>query len=117
MEEQMKKHEISIVIGNRLRARRMELGYSQSDAAEKSGLHHTYIGQVERGEKNATVNSVERICTALDMSLADLFANISEPTSKLRPAQQCYDLIISQPVKDQQMIYSLLENIIKYKNN
>jgi transcriptional regulator with XRE-family HTH domain len=95
----------------------MELGYSQSDASERSGLHHTYIGQVERGEKNATINSVEKICSALDLSLEELFANIVEPSSKLRPAQQCYDLIISQPVKDQQMIYSLIENIIKYKNN
>lgn len=113
----MKKHELSITIGSRLRARRVELGYSQNETSEKSGLHPTYIGQVERGEKNATINSIERICNALNLSMEDLFANITSVSSELRPAQQCYDLIITQPIKDQQMIYSLLESIIKYKND
>jgi hypothetical protein len=40
LEKPMKKRAISIIVGNRLRARRMELGYSQSDASERSGLHN-----------------------------------------------------------------------------
>lgn len=42
---------IANIIGDRLRHRRLELKYSQETVAEKAGLHPTYIGQVERGEK------------------------------------------------------------------
>ncbi|WP_410173276.1 helix-turn-helix domain-containing protein, partial [Eubacterium aggregans] len=45
-------------IGNRLQRRRKALGYSQEVAAKKAGVHPTYIGQVERGEKNATITSL-----------------------------------------------------------
>jgi transcriptional regulator with XRE-family HTH domain len=113
----MVKSDIAVIIGQRIRARRLELGLSQDTASERADLHPTYIGQVERGEKNATIGSIQKICNALDIPMEDLFANIVKSESELRPAQQCYDLIISQPIKDQQMIYALLENIIKYKNN
>ena len=55
---------IATIIGQRLRRRRQELGYSQELTSEKAGLHPTYIGQVERGEKNATIESIEKICIA-----------------------------------------------------
>ena len=52
--------EIATIVGQRLRLRRQELGYSQELTSEKAGLHPTYIGQVERGEKNATIESIEK---------------------------------------------------------
>ena len=52
---------ISETVGKRLRIRRTELGYSQELTSEKAGLHPTYIGQVERGEKNLTIESLEKI--------------------------------------------------------
>ena len=108
--------EIATIVGQRLRLRRQELGYSQELASEKAGLHPTYIGQVERGEKNATIESIEKICIALDLPMEDLFNKIVATNSKCRTAQKCYDLIISQPTEDQENLYILLENIIKYKH-
>ena len=52
-------------IGKRLRSYRLQVGYSQEKVAEISGCHPTYIGQVERGEKNATIESIERIASAI----------------------------------------------------
>ena len=46
--------DIMITIGGRLRARRRQHGYSQECVSEKADLHPAYIGQLERGEKNAT---------------------------------------------------------------
>jgi len=40
--------------------------------AEKSGLHRTYIGSVERGERNVSIDNIERIAKALDVKPADL---------------------------------------------
>lgn len=108
--------EIATIIGQRLRLRRQELGYSQELTSEKAGLHPTYIGQVERGEKNATIESIEKICTALDYPMEDLFNKIITTDSKCKTARKCYDLIISQPTDDQENLYILLEDIIRYKN-
>ena len=58
--------DITTIVGQRIRTRRQQLGYSQELASEKAGLHPTYIGQVERGEKNLTIKSIEKICIALD---------------------------------------------------
>lgn len=107
---------IATIVGQRLRLRRQELGYSQELTSEKAGLHPTYIGQVERGEKNATIESIEKICLALDLPMEDLFNKIIATNSNCRIAQKCYDLVISQPIEDQENLYNLLESIIKYKH-
>ncbi len=108
---------ISDIIGQRLRMRRQELGYSQELTSEKAGVHPTYIGQIERGEKNATIESIAKICSALDLPMEDLFSKILPLDSKYCPAQKCYDLIINQPLKDQEKICILLEDIISFKEN
>ena len=50
--------EIAKFIGQRIRNYRTQRGLSQEKLAELSGCHPTYIGQVERGEKNATLESI-----------------------------------------------------------
>lgn len=52
-------------IGRKLRQFRQKKGYSQETLADRAGLHPTYIGQVERGEKNITVETLAKITTAL----------------------------------------------------
>lgn len=106
---------ISISIGERLRRRRIDLGYTQEHLAELADLHPTYIGQVERGEKNITIESLEKICFALNYSMDELFYNIHAMDSKNKEAKACYDLIIEQPLKDQKKLCVIIENIIKYK--
>ena len=108
---------IATIVGHRLRLRRQELGYSQEMTAEKAGLHPTYIGQVERGEKNATIESIEKICKALNFPLEDLFYKIVTSDDNRDTAQKCYDLIVSQPINEQQMLYILIKDIIQYKHN
>lgn len=107
---------ITAIVGQRLRQRRHELGYSQEVTAERAGLHPTYIGQVERGEKNATIESVEKICIALGLPMEDLFSEIVATNSQYQIAQKCYDLIVNQPLADQKKLYSLLEAVVHYKN-
>lgn len=55
-----------------VRARRKELGISQEALGDLSGLHRTYIGAIERGERNVTVDNIERIASALGVDAADL---------------------------------------------
>lgn len=60
-------------IGERLSRRRLNVGYTQEHLAELADMHPTYIGQVERDEKNITIESLEKICIALDYPMDELF--------------------------------------------
>lgn len=107
--------EIAKIVGQRLRQRRNELGYSQEYTSEMAGLHPTYIGQLERGEKNATIESVEKVCLALNMPMEDLFRNILPLKSTSLPAQKVYDLMISLTNKEQEAMHVMIENMVKFK--
>lgn len=58
-----------------MRLRRLELAMSQEQLAEDCGLHRTYVGSVERGERNVSIDNMERIATALQVDVADLLAS------------------------------------------
>lgn len=60
------------LFGVRLRLAREGMGLSQELLAEKAGLHRTYIGQVERGERNISVDSMERLADAVGLQLWDM---------------------------------------------
>jgi XRE family transcriptional regulator, regulator of sulfur utilization len=68
--------DIQHAFGARVRRLRKDRNWSQEKMAEASGLHWTYIGQVERGERNVTLQSVHAIARALRMKIADLFRGI-----------------------------------------
>jgi len=71
------KHSKHITIqkrfGERVRELRKEQGYSQEEFAHACGLHRTYIGSIERGEKNITVGNIEKIAKALNIKIDELF--------------------------------------------
>lgn len=62
--------------GATVRRLRLEKGLSQERFAELCGLHRTYIGTVERGEKVVTIVTAEKLAEALDTALTGLFAEV-----------------------------------------
>lgn len=60
------------IVGQRLREQRRALGLSQEAMAERLGYHRTFLGSVERGERNLTLQSVEQLATSLGMAPLDL---------------------------------------------
>ena len=66
------KQQILIEFGNKVRDLRKEKGYSQEELAHKSDLHRTYIGMIERAEKNITLVNIEKIANALECKISDL---------------------------------------------
>ncbi|KJK04614.1 transcriptional regulator [Burkholderiaceae bacterium 26] len=67
-------HECQLVaiFAHNVRRRRIALGLSQEQLAEKAGVHRTYVGMLERSEKNVTIYNIERIATALQVEPATL---------------------------------------------
>ena len=53
------------IFAENVRKKRLELGLSQEGLAEAAGVHRTYIGMLERGEKNVTIYNIERVADAL----------------------------------------------------
>lgn len=107
--------DIANIIGERLRLLRTQAGYSQEALAERAGLHYTYIGQLERGEKNATLESVEKIARALNVSFETLFAGVINMENRSEFATSCYHLVLSQPLSQQEMLYEILKSVIEYR--
>jgi transcriptional regulator with XRE-family HTH domain len=54
------------IVASNVRERRLRLGLSQEQLAEKSGFHRTYVGSVERGERNITLSTLEALAAALE---------------------------------------------------
>lgn len=57
--------ELVAIFAANVRKKRLELGLSQEELAESAGVHRTYIGMLERGEKNVTIYNIERVAVAL----------------------------------------------------
>jgi transcriptional regulator with XRE-family HTH domain len=64
------------VLGENIRTYRRAMKLSQEKLAEKSDLHHNYIGDIERGEENVSVDALRRIALALNVQLTDLVQNV-----------------------------------------
>jgi transcriptional regulator with XRE-family HTH domain len=66
------------IFGNAVRMRRLELGLSQEELANRSRLHRTYIGGIERGERNVSLTNILRVAKALQLSPSELMKCFAE---------------------------------------
>jgi DNA-binding XRE family transcriptional regulator len=64
------------VLGETIRTCRKRISFSQEELAERAGLHHNYIGELERGEKAASIDSLLKIATALKVKVRELVADL-----------------------------------------
>ena len=104
------------LVGQRIRYYRLNLGLSQEKLAELSGCHPTYVGQSERGEKNATIESIERISSALSVSLSRLFEKIGNDQEEAQNIpRDCYEFLLTKTPVEQEQLYNILLEIDKYK--
>jgi len=109
--------EIAKTIGQRIRSYRLQLGLSQEKVAELSGCHPTYIGQVERGEKNATLESIEKIAAAIQVPLSKLFDKLgTTPDESTDIPTKCYELLLTKSKSEQEQIYRIILELDKYKD-
>ncbi|WP_342420579.1 helix-turn-helix transcriptional regulator [Paenibacillus sp. FSL E2-0178] len=108
------KSELVQRIGERIRRVRKEINLSQEQLAERSGLHTNYVGQVERGEKNLTLETLEKVVGGLDISLEELFRYIG-PMKQKDAISQIVDLLIERPSVDQEMALSVLKSVLDWE--
>lgn len=71
-------------LGDRVREHRTRLGLTQERLAERSELHWSYIGQVERGQNNVTLHNILRIAAVLEVDAGDLIRGLRAPAGNLQ---------------------------------
>jgi transcriptional regulator with XRE-family HTH domain len=72
-------------LGRRIRELRSKHGWTQEQFAEFCGLHRTYMGHVERGEKNVSLSTVLRVANALGVRISALFGRSQDASAKAGP--------------------------------
>ncbi len=106
--------DIAKAVGKRIYAIRISKHISRDTLAERSGLHPTYIGQLERGEKNATLTTLENVSVALNVPL-ERFVEYITPgkAGEENTINQCYNLILEQTPRTQKRLLAILQDIEK----
>jgi transcriptional regulator with XRE-family HTH domain len=66
-------------LGARIRARREALGFSQEELARASGVHWSFIGQLERGRRNTTLHNLLKVAAGLSIDPGELVAGLKPP--------------------------------------
>jgi len=107
--------ELAYTIGERVRIYRTRSGMTQMKLAEKAGVHHTYIGQLERGEKNATLTTIIKVAKALDVSFETLFEAIIDGGAKNSIAREVYEIVSAQPEREQKALLELIKKTVAYR--
>lgn len=103
-------------VGIRIRQYRNKLKMSQEKLAELSELNTVYIGVIERGEKNPSIDILYRISKGLGIPLAELFKNIDGADGKNDDyPQKLYSLMLDLSPGEQKIIYEIVTSAIKLK--
>lgn len=106
------------IVGMRIKCFRVRKKFSQEKLAELSNLHMTYIGQLERGEKNPGLLSLLKIADALEVSpetLISKLGNTCSPSSDI--PDKAYNLFLEMNENEAKELYKILSDIYLYKNS
>ena len=107
--------------GKRIKELRIERGLSQERVALNAGITPAYLGLVERGQRNATVSIVERICAAMNVTLREFFAESSEDASVDAVDKQILAQLSGLSKEEKQICLQLVKDAVllsslKYEN-
>lgn len=96
----------------RIRHFRHQKGYSQEELALRANLNPAYLGQVERGEKCPTIDTLYKITTAMDISLSVLFRFDALPERPAISPDHINELLSRVPAEKSEQFLTVVENII-----
>lgn len=112
--------EISIKIGNRIRQIRHIQGVSQEELALAAGINRSFMGQLERGEKNATVKTIEKVCIVLGVTLHEFFAfeyGIPESRNETNTYIKISSMLKQLDDRQASQLLDIMKKITDFKNS
>lgn len=109
---------IAVLVGEKIRVLRQSRGLSQEKLAFKSGLNTSYLGQVERGEKSPTIVTLDKIATALDARLDELFqfdlGNVAD--KELSYVEKVSFELRGRTEEEQKAVYDFVKQILWFRD-
>ncbi|WP_163852429.1 helix-turn-helix domain-containing protein [Paenibacillus elgii] len=108
----MENNEILKSIGARIRDLRKERGLSQESLGEKGGFHFSYIGQIERGEKNIAILNLVKIATALEVSVTQLFSYVDDEEKYTDSESDLVEIVKMLRAKKPQQV-RMVRNVVR----
>jgi len=100
-------------LGSRLRQERQRLNLTQEKLAEKVDVSHAYIGQIERGERSLTLETLVNIAEELDVTV-DYLLESAIDISNSYYLQKIRHLLSTRPQHEQKMAYEMIELLFKH---
>lgn len=104
---------IYAAMGAAIRGRRLMHGWSQEELGGRSGLHPSYIGQIERGTKKISLETLRKISLALKAKISDL---LSEPPVKYTPSSwegKIAGILRDRPAEQQKRVYRIIRETLR----
>ena len=105
------------LVGGKIRELRKARGWSQEDLGEKAGFHFSYVGGLERGERNVSLENLAKVAETLGVDIGQLFGYVQEYdkllTEKEKALQDAFFLLLNRDEKEVQMAVSILSEIFK----
>lgn len=110
---------IKEVVGARVRELRKEKGMSQEELAHAANLHPTYIGKLERGERNMSIESLEKATQALGITLEQLFRYIKpiDHDEESMVMEQIINRLYGKSLKEKRTVLKLIDTAFELKDN
>jgi transcriptional regulator with XRE-family HTH domain len=98
--------------GQRIKELRLRCGWTQEELTERSGLHPNYVGQVERGEKNISLENIAKLAHGLHVELSLLFQFERQPA--YLPVEQIRSLLEEFAEEDQFFVMRQVEEMARW---
>lgn len=104
------------LVGKRIREIRKDRGLTQEELGERVNFHYSYIGRIERGEKNISLVNLGKIADALGVGVHQLFSyahELEELTGKEKEIKKVLILLMQQDEKDIKKVRNMLTELFK----
>ena len=106
MEDIYIMNDIKILVGKRIQELRIKQGLSQEALALKADVSTSHVGKLERGERNATIESLAKVIEALDVTFLDMFRFTDNDN---RILNDIIDKLSKRSIKDQEKISNIID--------
>ncbi|TXK75438.1 helix-turn-helix domain-containing protein [Paenibacillus sp. N3.4] len=105
------------MVGERIRTLRKEKGYTQESLAEKSGVYITYISDIERGSRNISLETLEKVLVALEVNAVEVFRvegieGIEERNDKQVLINAFHSLLAGRELEEVQMLLKVAKEVL-----
>jgi CheY-like chemotaxis protein/DNA-binding XRE family transcriptional regulator len=105
--------ELKLLLGSAVKKQRSALGLSQEELAFRAGLHRTYVSEVERGERNPSIASIEKLAQALKVSISSLLERADQQSGSREVADDSREVVEILLVEDNPIDVELTKHAFK----